>query len=120
MIYRKFGRLSRQISNRTLAVDTRRAEFFKNDQMKAALGADKGFDGLGVTLVDDLAVADVGLDVGYTFAWDYPFSLKHQNTSMVLVSGKSVGPFSGPLGAQSVVSESVKLLRDHRVEFVEE
>ena len=107
-------------SFRTLAVNARSAQFFRNEQMKAALGADKGFDALGITIVDDLAVADVVLNVGYTFAWDYPFSLKHQNTSMVLVSGKGEGPFSGPVGAASVASELVKLLKDHRVEPLEE
>jgi hypothetical protein len=65
--------------------------------------------------VDDPAVADVVLDVGYTFAWDYPFSLKHQNTSVVLLSGKGSGPFSGPRGATSVAGELVKLLKPYRV-----
>jgi hypothetical protein len=54
------------------------------------------------------------LTVGYTFAWDYPFSLQHQNTSMVLLSGKGSGPFSGPAGAKSVANELVKLLKPHR------
>ena len=89
-------------SFRTLSVDASSAEYFRTDQMKAALGAHKGFDALGITIVDDRAVADVVLLVGYTFAWDYPFSLSHQNTSMVLLSGKGVGPFSGPSGAASV------------------
>ena len=72
-------------------------------------GADEG------TIVDDPAVADVVLEVGYTFAWDYPFSLKYQDTSVVLVSGKGSGPFSGPAGATSVASEFAKLLKAYRV-----
>jgi hypothetical protein len=48
--------------------------------------------------VEDARVADTVLTVGYTFAWDYPFALRHQNTTMILVSGKGEGPFSGPLG----------------------
>jgi hypothetical protein len=43
--------------------------------------------------VDDRKVADTVLDVGYTFAWDFPFELKHQNTTIVLLSGKGVGRF---------------------------
>jgi hypothetical protein len=99
---------------RTMLVDASRASFFGSDQMKAALGKNKNFEALNITIVDDLAVADVVLDVGYTFAWDYPFSLVHQNTSIVLVSGKGSGAFSGPAGASSVASELEKLLRPYR------
>ena len=49
------------------------------------------------------------------YPWDYPFSLKYQNTSVVLVSGKGSGPFSGPAGATSVASEFAKLLKAYRV-----
>lgn len=99
---------------KTLAVDASHAGFFGTEQMKAALGRNKGFPALNIIIVDDPAVADVVLSVGYTFAWDYPFSLQHQNTSMVLVSGKGSGPFSGPKGASSVASELVKLLKPYR------
>src|SRR5262245_20512990 len=102
-------------SFKTMLVDASRATYFKTDQMKAALGRNKEFGALKITLVDDPAVADVVLDVSYTFAWDYPFTVRHQNTSVVLVSGKGTGPFSGPHGATSVASELVKLLRPYRV-----
>ena len=55
------------------------------------------------------------LTVNYTFAWDYPFVLKHQNTSVVLLSGKGVGPFSGPAGANSVAGELAKALKPYRL-----
>jgi hypothetical protein len=84
--------------------------------MKAALAKNKGFPALNISIVDDAAVADVILDVDYTFAWDYPFTLKHQNTSVVLLSGKGSGPFSGPKGATSVANEFVKLLNPYRSE----
>jgi hypothetical protein len=64
--------------------------------------------------VDDRKVADTVLDVGYTFAWDFPFELKHQNTTIVLLSGKGVGPFSGVAGAASVASEFVKIAKPYR------
>lgn len=100
---------------RTLAVDASRAKFFRGDQVKAELFRNKGFSALNITLVDNPVVADVVLDVSYTFAWDYPFTLRHQNTSMVLGSGKGVGPFSGPLGAASVAARFVRLVRGYRV-----
>jgi hypothetical protein len=99
---------------RTIVVDASRAKYFGNAQMKGALGQNKDFVALKLSLVDDPSVADAILEVGYTYAWDYPFSLKHQNTSVVLVSGKGTGPFSGPLGATSVAIELVKLLKPYR------
>ena len=102
-------------SFKTMMVDASRAKFFGHEEMTGALGDNKGFRTLGITIVDDPAVADVVLEVSYTFAWNYPFSLKHQNTSMVLLSGKGSGPFSGPVGAKSVANDLVKLLREYRV-----
>jgi len=52
--------------------------------------------------------------VTQTFAWDFPFSLKHQNTRLVLLSGTGIGRFSGPLGAVSVAAELAKRLKPHR------
>jgi trypsin-like peptidase len=99
---------------RTLYVNTQNARFFGSDQMKAALGSNKDFTAMRISVVDNSSLADVVLEVGYTFAWDYPFSLKHQNTTMVLVSGKGHGPFSGPAGATSVAKELAKLLKPYR------
>ena len=99
---------------RTLAVNASRARFFGNDQMKAALYGNKDFAALQLVIVDDPGVADVILDVGYTFAWEYPFSLTHRRTSIVLVSGKGVGPLSPSAGAGSVARELAKLLKPYR------
>jgi hypothetical protein len=55
------------------------------------------------------------LEVRYVFAWEFPFVLRHQNTSVVLLSGKGRGPFSGPAGAASVAKKFVKLAQPHRV-----
>ena len=68
----------------------------------------------GLVIVDDAVVADAVLEVGHTFAWDFPYALKHQNTSMVLVSGTGYGPFSAPLAAVSVAAELVKQLKRYR------
>lgn len=100
----------------TMWVDAREAQYFGSDQMKAALGRNKEFRELNIRIVDDPHVADVLLKVGYTFAWEYPFQLKHQNTTMVLVAGKGLGPFSGPLGAADVAREFVKAVKSARAE----
>ena len=101
---------------KTMWVDARQAQYFGSDQMKAALGANEEFRKLNIRIVDDPSVADVLLKVSYTFAWDYPFQLKHQNTTMVLVSGKGEGPFSGPLGAADVARQFVNAVKKYRSE----
>jgi hypothetical protein len=97
-------------------VRAERAVYFKTDQMKAALGRNKEFAAMRINLVDDPVVADVVLEVSYQFAWDYPFTVKHQNTSVILVAGKGSGPFSGPAGAASVASELTKALKPYRTQ----
>ena len=100
---------------KTMYVEARGAHYFGSDQLKAALGRNKDFEKLNIRIVDDRKVADTVLEVGYTFAWDFPFELKHQNTTIVLLAGKGVGPFSGVAGAASVASEFVKLAKPYRV-----
>jgi hypothetical protein len=74
------------------------------------------FAKLNIHIVEDARVADTVLTVGYTFAWDYPFALRHQNTTMVLVSVKGERPFSGPLGAADVAPQFVKAVKAWREE----
>lgn len=99
---------------KTMYVETRHIDFFGPDQMKAALHRNQDFEKLDIHIVDDRRVADVVLVVSYTFAWDYPFELRHQNTTMVLLAGKGEGPFSGPLGAADVARELVELAKPWR------
>lgn len=99
---------------KTMFVDASAAQYFRSDQLKAALGRNKGFNALNIRIVDDPKLADAVLSVGYTFAWDYPFQLKHQNTTTILLAGKGSGPFSGPAGAASVANEFVKLAKPYR------
>ena len=99
---------------RTMYVSAVSAQFFDDNQMKAALGSNKDFAALNIVLVDSRTLADVVLDVSYTFAWDYPYTVKHQNTSMILLAGKGTGPFSGPAGATSVAKELAKQLKPYR------
>jgi hypothetical protein len=97
-------------------VDAYDAHYFGSDQLKAALGKNKDFAKLNIHIVDDPRVADTVLTVSYTFAWDYPFALRHQNTTMVLLSGKGEGPFSGPLGAADVARNFVNMAKPWREE----
>lgn len=99
---------------RTMYVDTRKAQFFGNRQMQGALARNKDFAAMHFSMIDDPGLADVILEVGYTFAWDFPFTLKHQNTGIILLAGKGVAPFSGPAGAASVAKQLIKLLRPYR------
>lgn len=87
---------------RTMYVDAHDARYFSNALMKGALGKNPEFQKLNIRIVDDPSVADAVLRVSYTFAWEYPFELMHRNTTIVLLSGKGEGPFSGPLGAADV------------------
>ena len=98
----------------TMYVDAREAHYFDSQQLKGALGKNKDFAKLNINIVDDPTVADTVLKVGYTFAWDYPFTLRHQNTTIVLISGKGEGPFSGPLGAADVARQFVKTVKEWR------
>jgi len=54
------------------------------------------------------------LKITYSFAWDFPFELRHQNTTYVLLSGKGEGPFYGPLGADDVARQFVKAAKPWR------
>jgi hypothetical protein len=99
---------------RTMYVDARDAKYFGSRQLKAALGKNPDFWKLNVRMVDDPRVADVILKVSYTFAWDFPFELAHRNTTIVLLSGKGEGPFSGPLGAADVARVFVNMAKPWR------
>src|SRR5258708_25363531 len=101
---------------KTMYVDATDAQYFDSDHMKASLLRNGDFAKLNIRIVDDPKVADVVLKVTYTFAWDYPFVLRHQNTSVVLMAGKGEGPFSGPLGAADVAWEFVDKMKGYRGE----
>jgi disulfide oxidoreductase YuzD len=99
---------------KTMYIETGDIKYFGRDQMTAALHSNPDFEKLNIHIVDDRRVADAVLVVSYTFAWDYPFELRHQNTTMVLLAGKGEGPFSGPLGAADVARVFVDLAKPWR------
>lgn len=99
---------------RTMYVDAHDARYFSNALMKGALGKNPEFQKLNIRIVDDPSVADAVLRVSYTFAWEYPFELMHRNTTIVLLSGKGEGPFSGPLGAADVARNFMNAAKSWR------
>jgi hypothetical protein len=99
---------------KTLGVRAWDAEFFDVQAIQAIMGKNKDFRALNIVVVDDHTVADVILEISYTFPFDYPFTLKYQNSSVVLLSGKGTGAFSGQAGATSVVTELTKALKPYR------
>ena len=98
----------------TMYVDARGAKFFGADRLKADLATNKDFAALHISVIDDPKAADTILIVGYSAVWDFPFELKHQASSIMLVAGKGVGPLSGILGARDVASELIKALKPYR------
>jgi hypothetical protein len=99
---------------RSMFINASKAEFFDSVKMKAALKANAGFQTLGISFTDEEAAADTVLEVAYKFAWDYPFTLKHQNRNKVLLSGTGQGPFSGSAGASDVARKLIKELSKYR------
>ncbi len=97
----------------TMYIDAH-ANYFGNKEVKAALGRNKDFAGLNIVLVDDPKAADTTLIVGHTFGFNFPFELKHQASSIVLLSGKGVGIFSGQLGSNNVAEEFIKAAQPFR------
>ena len=100
---------------KTMYVDAHGATYFSSNQLKASLVRNKDFAALNIAIVDDPKTADAILVVGYSFAWDFPFELKHPASSIVLLAGKGTGPLSGIVGATSVAREFVKAATPYRV-----
>jgi len=99
---------------KTMYVDAHAAKYFGSDDLKALLAGNQEFNNLNISIVDDPKTADTLLIVSSTFVWDFPFELKHQASSIVLLAGKGVGPLSGHLGALNVASEFVKAAKPYR------
>lgn len=95
-------------SFKTMYVDTSQAKYFGSAQVKSALAGNKDFAALNISIVDDPKVADTILVVGYVPVWDFPFELKHQATSTVLLAGTGYGPLSGRIAAVDVATRFVK------------
>jgi hypothetical protein len=90
---------------KTMYIETRDITLFKPSLVTAELEKNPEFRKLNIHIVQDPRVADTVLTVSYNFAWDYPFELRHQNTTTILLAGKGEGPFSGPLGAWDVARQ---------------
>ena len=100
---------------KTMYVDAHAAKYFGTDDLKAVLATTQDFNALNISMVDDPKIADTVLIVSNTYLWDFPFELKHQASSIVLLAGKGVGPLSGHLGAINVASLFVKAAKPYRI-----
>ena len=101
---------------KTMYIETRGIALFGPELISAELKKNEEFNKMHIEIVQDRKVADTVLAVSYNFAWDYPFVLRHQNTTTVLLGGKGEGPFSGPLGAWDVARQFVNAARKWRLE----
>src|SRR5262249_49132681 len=101
---------------KTMYIETRDIDLFGPELICAELKKNDEFNKMHIDIVQDRKVADTVLSVSYNFAWDYPFVLRHQNTTTVLLGGKGEGPFSGPLGAWDVARQFVNAARKWRLE----
>ena len=101
---------------RTMYIEIHGIDLFGPELISAELKKNADFNKMHIDIVQDRKVADTVLSVSYNFAWDYPFVLRHQNTTTVLLGGKGEGPFSGPLGAWDVARQFVNAARKWRLE----
>lgn len=99
---------------KTMYIQLEDIDIFGPSLIAAELGKNPEFRKMNIHIVEDPRVADTVLEVSYNFAWDYPFKLRHQNTTTVLLAGKGEGPFSGPLGAWDVARQFVNAAKKWR------
>ncbi|MCX6602894.1 MAG: hypothetical protein NTV52_04800, partial [Acidobacteria bacterium] len=64
-------------------VDARRAQDFDSAQVKATLLENEDFAALQIRTVDDPKLADVVLEVGCTFAWNFAFQIRSSRRQRV-------------------------------------
>ena len=96
-------------SSKTLYI-TSRSNVFKSVQLLNELRKKHEFTDWNMTFVDDLEVADLILEVEHVvLTWEFPFSIKHQRTGVVIATGK-IYAWGGGDGAQLMASRVVERL----------
>ena len=95
--------------SRTLYVNSY-SNLFKSVQLRNELQKKREFADWNLTFVDEREVADLILDIEHVpLTWEYPFSIKHQRTGVVLTTGK-VYAWGGGDGAILMASRIVERL----------
>jgi Ni,Fe-hydrogenase III small subunit len=83
--------------------------------MKNALRQQPQFKDLGVVLVDNPKMADAVLVTDRVLmTWDFTYSLSHQNTSIVLATGKFTS-IDGMTAANVIAKDVLKRIQAERM-----
>jgi S1-C subfamily serine protease len=97
------------VSSRTLYV-TSSSSMFKSVQLLNELRKRQEFTDWKLSLVDEQEVADLILQIEHvSLTWEFPFSIRHQRTGVVIAVGK-VYAWGGGDGAQLMASRVVERL----------
>src|SRR5262249_5906443 len=98
---------------RTLYV-TSKTVWLKDEVMKNALRQQPQFTDLGLVLVDNPKLADAILVADRVLlTWDFTYSLSHQNTSMILATGKFTS-IDGMTAANVIAKDVMRRIKAER------
>jgi S1-C subfamily serine protease len=87
-----------------------RSNVFKSVQLLNEMRKRREFTDWNLSFVDEYEVADLILEVEHVpLTWEFPFSIKHQRTGVVIAAGK-VYAWGGGDGAQLMASRVVERL----------
>ncbi len=96
-------------SSRTLYI-TSYSNVFKSVQLLNELRKRQEFTNWNLSLVDEREVADLILEIEHVpLTWEFPFSIRHQRTGVVITAGK-VYAWGGGDGAQLMASRVTERL----------
>ena len=99
---------------RTLYVKSKTV-WLKDEVMKNALRQQPQFKDLGVVLMAAAKLADAVLVTDRVLlTWDFTYSLSHQNTSMILVTGKFTS-IDGITAANTIAKHVVRRIQAERM-----
>ncbi len=89
------------------------------EALKNALRRQPEFSQLGLVLVDAPKLADVTLTTNRVlFTWDWTYTLTHQNTSIILTTGKFTR-IDGMTGAGAIAEDFIKKVKAARISTAE-
>lgn len=97
------------VGSKTLYI-TSRSNLFKSVQLLNELRKRQEFTNWNLSFVDEREVADLILEIEHIpLTWEFPFSIKHQRTGIVVTAGK-IYAWGGCDGAQLMASRVVDRL----------
>jgi S1-C subfamily serine protease len=103
------------IASRTIYIDSY-SNVFKSVQLLNELKKKREFADWKLSFVDEREVADLILDIEHVaLTWEFPFSIRHQRTGIVIASGK-IYAWGGGDGAMLMATRIVERLTKLRAE----